>query len=250
MSASVHHRVAEALRASWCSGAVISITWVNHHSAQVLLTHDATLLDRFDLVGVDGVLLQSLVKTPYARIAGGGDVTLPLLLPLLDGARVALVGGTPDETQRRKLAVEAVLAPGAAVVVTTDGYQGCPTVPELPRWLDEHRPDVVIVGMGAGLQDEFALEVAGLLRHGVVATCGGWMDQLARPRGYYPSWVYRARLNWAVRLIREPRRLGSRYSKDAVAAVAQRKMLVETIHASAGYDRYCRVATKPVAVTR
>lgn len=238
----VHARIAGLLREAWERGEVIRITWVNHYSAQVLLDREPTLLEQFDLVGVDGVLLQTLLRSPYARIPGGGDATLPLLLPSLRGARVALVGGLPQENGARRRAVERLLGPSSVIVASSDGYEGRPRADELPAWLERHSPDVVIVGMGAGLQDVFALEVARLLDRGVVATCGGWMDQIAGVGTYYPHWAYRARLTWAVRLLREPHRLWRRYSIDAFTAVHRRSALTSWVASSPGYIRYCDVA--------
>ena len=238
----VHARIACLLREAWERGDVIRITWVNHYSAQVLLDREPTLLREFDLVGIDGVLLQGLLRTPYARLPGGGDATLPLLLPSLQGARVALVGGLAQETDARRRAVARLLGPMSLIVTSTDGYEGRPAADELPGWLERHSPDVVIVGMGAGLQDAFALEVGRLLNRGVVATCGGWMDQIAGIGAYYPHWAYRARLTWAVRLLREPHRLWRRYSVDAVTAVRRRSALTTWISSSPGYGRYCDAA--------
>ena len=75
-----------------------------------------------------------------------------------------------------------------------------------------------MVGLGAPLQDQYALQLADAgLRGALVATCGGWLDQVTTP-DYYPRFAYHAKLNWAVRLVREPRRLWRRYTVDAVRA--------------------------------
>lgn len=238
----IHAQVAEFLRDAWHENQVTRITWVNHFSAQVVLARDPALLDGFDLVGVDGILLQSLLRTPYARVPGGGDATLPLLLPALEGARVALVGGEPAASEARKSAVQRLLGPRSNIVVSTDGFTGKPSADELPAWVAKHQPDVVIVGMGAGLQDDFALRVAELLPRGVVATCGGWMDQIARTSSYYPKWAYSARLTWAIRVLREPRRLWRRYTLDAVRAFCIRSALLAGVAETKGYRRYGEVA--------
>ena len=196
-------------------------------------------------MGVDGILLQAILKAPYARIPGGGDATLPLLLPSLRGARIALVGGRPEASLARRSAVQKLLHPSSEVVVSTDGFCGKPSIDELPAWLSRYRPDVIIVGMGAGLQDAFALDVAELLSRGVVATCGGWMDQIAGAHSYYPSWAYVARLTWAVRLVREPRRLWRRYTWDAVLALRSKTLLTRSVTTTKGYLRYCEVALGP-----
>ncbi len=67
------------------------------------------------------------------------------------------------------------------------------------------------------LQEQWALDVAAVLPAGLVLTCGGFFDQI-HPARYYPSWAYALRLNWAVRLAREPGRLWRRYSVEALEA--------------------------------
>ena len=86
--------------------------------------------------------------------------------------------------------------------------------------------ELVVVGLGAPLQDFYALELRapGML----VVTCGGWLDQFCAV-SYYPSWAYPLRLNWLVRLAREPRRLWRRYSVDALRALRARRALVEFV---------------------
>lgn len=64
-------------------------------------------------------------------------------------------------------------------------------------------PDVVIIGMGAPLQDVISLKLkdAGFL--GTVYTCGGFMHQSSERLNYYPNWVNRLNLRTFYRLIRE-----------------------------------------------
>lgn len=81
------------------------------------------------------------------------------------------------------------------------------------------------------MQDRYAL---GLKRRGVlVVTCGGWLDQFSGD-SYYPSWAYPLRLNWLVRLAKEPRRLWGRYTVHAVRAVRSRAELVDYVRGQGG----------------
>jgi exopolysaccharide biosynthesis WecB/TagA/CpsF family protein len=84
------------------------------------------------------------------------------------------------------------------------------------------QPDMVLVGLGAGLQEQVLLEAASAMPRGYALTCGGFLDQVLHP-GYYPGWAYPLRLNWLVRLAREPRRLWRRYTVGALLAVARRR---------------------------
>ena len=63
--------------------------------------------------------------------------------------------------------------------------------------------EIVIIGMGAPLQDEFAvyLEESGF--EGTVYTCGGFFHQTTERINYYPEWINRWNLRTFYRLIHE-----------------------------------------------
>jgi exopolysaccharide biosynthesis WecB/TagA/CpsF family protein len=112
-------------------------------------------------------------------------------------------------------------------VLRRDGYAERPTAAELRNDLRAARVQIAILGLGAPLQDHYALAATspGVL----VVTCGGWLDQFAGDESYYPAWAYPLRLNWLVRLAREPRRLWRRYTVDAVRALLARAELIRYI---------------------
>ena len=64
-------------------------------------------------------------------------------------------------------------------------------------------PDVVVVGMGAPLQDEFSMRLKDAGFHGTVYTCGGFMHQTSEKLNYYPEWINRWNLRTFYRLARE-----------------------------------------------
>lgn len=202
-------------------GAGAAITWLNHYSAQVAMRADVPLAE-FDYLGVDGVLLCRLLGGNSSASRTSADLLLPELLARAAPLRIALVGSRPETL--RLVADRIRRDHGHSVVLTRDGYAGLPAVDELRQELAEARAQLVIVGLGTPKQDYYAL---GLKGPGVlVATCGGWLDQFSGERPYYPSWAYPLRLNWLVRLAREPRRLWRRYTVDVVSAVRARADLV------------------------
>jgi hypothetical protein len=99
------------------------------------------------------------------------------------------------------------------------------------------QPDIVIVGMGAPRQEIVAQQIAKMLRRGLVFTCGGFLDQI-RQGNYYPAWAYPLRLNWAVRLVREPKRLWRRYTVQALSALRIRRRLREEIWSLEGFSAH------------
>jgi hypothetical protein len=108
--------------------------------------------------------------------------------------------------------------------VGTGSCSGGTATPGCPRRRSFEQ--IAVLGLGAPLQDHYALATAspGIL----VATCGGWLDQFAGDT-YYPAWAYPLRLNWLVRLAREPRRLWRRYTIDALRALWSRAALIQYV---------------------
>ncbi|WP_374760949.1 WecB/TagA/CpsF family glycosyltransferase [Agromyces indicus] len=169
-------------------------------------------MNQFASVGIDGTLLRLIVGRPFPPRTSA-DLVLPILLARTPWLRVGLVGGTPEANARARVAIAGMVSDGSEVCYSIDGYSGL-TASEVPAGLD-----ILIVGLGAPLQDQFASELIRLPNSPrLVVTCGGWLDQVSVPT-YYPPWAYRLKLNWLVRLIREPRRLWRRYSIDAAIAL-------------------------------
>lgn len=217
-----------------------SITWVNHWSVQRCLTDDVDLSE-FTLLGLDGNGLRGLLPCPPPRTSA--DLVLPSVLPHLEGARVALIGGTPDGLEERVDALTALLGPGAKVVAALDGYAGRLGGTELRSWVTDHDADVVLIALGAPLQERASLEIADLPGVVLVITCGGFLDQVAHHGAYYPRWAYPLRLNWLVRVAREPRRLWRRYTGYVLLALVRRRRLRRFVAVQPGYHRCTRVCT-------
>jgi exopolysaccharide biosynthesis WecB/TagA/CpsF family protein len=232
-------RLAHELIDRYSSGERTNITWVNHWSAQRCLA-DEVDLSEFTLLGLDGNGLRGLLPCPPPRTSA--DLVLPHVLPHLEGARVALIGGTPDGLEERVEALTALLAPGAKVVAARDGYVGRLAGTELRSWVAEHDADVVLVALGAPLQERATLDIADLPGVVLVATCGGFLDQVAHG-AYYPRWAYPLRLNWLVRVAREPHRLWRRYTGYVLLALVRRRRLRRFVAGQPGYHRCTRICT-------
>ena len=219
-------RLNDVLAAAFGSGQRMSVTWLNHFSAPHAIDRAGEDLSAFDVVGVDGKLLQLLLGG-HSRTSA--DLNIPALLPRLTGARVALVGGPPETATERGAKVAELLGPESTVVLSRDGYAGRPSLVAFQAQLRETQANVVIVGLGAGLQEQYATAAReSMPQGGLSLTCGGFLDQLL-VENYYPRWAYPLRLNWLVRLAREPQRLWRRYTIDALQAVGQRARLSRVI---------------------
>jgi hypothetical protein len=99
---------------------------------------------------------------------------------------------------------------------------------------------MLIVGLGAGLQEQVLLEGARAMTRGYAMTCGGFLDQVLQP-GYYPAWAYPLRLNWLVRLSREPRRLWRRYTVHALLALGRSRVWRQAMRDVPGLAAHARL---------
>ena len=105
----------------------------------------------------------------------------------------------------------ASISPAFDIAGVIDGFRHPDAI---ARAVEELRPDIVICGMGSGLQEAVLLKLRERGWRGWGFTCGGYLDQLQTELSYYPRWVDRTNLRWAYRLAREPDRLWRRYLID------------------------------------
>lgn len=75
-------------------------------------------------------------------------------------------------------------------------------------------PDIILVGMGMPRQEAWILDNHRRLERGVLLSVGAAIDYEAGVQKPAPRWLGRCGLEWAYRLIREPRRLARRYLVD------------------------------------
>lgn len=148
----------------------------------------------------------------HARVYGPD-----LMLSVIDrgrkhGLRHFLYGGAPgvaDELAERL----GQMFPGVLIVGTE-----CPPFRPLSadedaavcRRIRDARPDVVWVGLGTPRQDEFVAKHSRGIDATLVAI-GAAFDFLSGTKPQAPLWLQRHGLEWAFRLLMEPRRLWKRY---------------------------------------
>ena len=195
----------------------VRVTWLNHYSIRIALAEAVDSLREMDVCGVDGQFLKWLLRHPVRTSA---DLVVPLLLRSDDTILTVLaIGGCDDRGTALSEALSDI-AGRPVTVICVDGFEGLPRGGDLEELVRSLAPDMLIVGLGAGLQEQVLLEGSRAMTRGYALTCGGFLDQVLQP-GYYPAWAYPLRLNWLVRLAREPRRLWRRYTIGALLALCR-----------------------------
>ncbi len=127
---------------------------------------------------------------------------LPLRIFML-GTRPEVIGRAFEAARRR--------FPRHEWVGCRDGYFSRDEEDELLATLRAERIDLLLVGMGNPLQELWIDRCAAASRATACIGVGALLDFMAGEVGRAPAWVRRARLEWAWRLLLEPRRLWRRY---------------------------------------
>ncbi len=144
---------------------------------------------------------------PQAERLATTDMVHPIVrLAAERGWRIGLYGAAPGVADR---AAEKLIAavPSAEIVAVWDGYSGGPSTEQLQA----ARLDVLFVALGAYRQERWAHSVAAAAGVPAVLTCGGLLDFVAGDKRRAPNWMQRLALEWAFRVLLEPRRLLTRY---------------------------------------
>jgi exopolysaccharide biosynthesis WecB/TagA/CpsF family protein len=84
--------------------------------------------------------------------------------------------------------------------------------------LEAERPELVLLALGAPRQELLAQSIKASVS-GPIICCGAAVEILGGLRPRAPRWVQAIGLEWAFRMLLEPRRLGPRYAAAARAFV-------------------------------
>lgn len=157
-----------------------------------------------------------------ARLAGrrlSGSVTGRLLPEAIarhaEDLTLALLGGRPGAgsvaADRLRLAggrVVAVVAPPMGFTVGAEDDVAA------VRALQDADPAIVFVGLGSPKQDRWMRHHAADLPRTVMVGIGAGIDVLGGVQPAAPDWMTRIGLEWAYRLLHDPKRLARRYLWD------------------------------------
>jgi N-acetylglucosaminyldiphosphoundecaprenol N-acetyl-beta-D-mannosaminyltransferase len=197
---------------------VVLVTFANPATA-IIARHAAAFrhdLAAFDMVLPDGsgmcLAMKLLHKLAAQRVSFDSTSLAPAIFNLARERQssIVLVGGAPLVADRARARILEHF-PGIRITGAIDGFRHLDAIASA---VEECRPDIVICGMGSGLQEALLLKLRERGWRGWGFTCGGYLDQLQTEISYYPRWIDRANLRWAYRLAREPGRLWRRYLID------------------------------------
>ena len=182
------------------------ITFFNTYSYYKLFDSDCNL-DRFHVFLLDGklqVILHNVFHKNKVKRASFDFSSIAhefFEYSQSKNLRIVLIGASAEEIV---IAVKNLHKkyPSLKIVYSRDGYfQSESEKQSLCGILKEKNPDVIILGMGAPAQEEYAIYLHdnGLLC--TVITCGGFFTQTSLKTDYYNPIIKKTGLRWLQRLI-------------------------------------------------
>ncbi len=188
------------------------LAFANAHAMNCLAT-SAPFFDALrsaDVVLRDGSGMAALFR--LLRLQPGlnlnGTDLIPQLIRLFDGQRIAFFG-TREPYLQRAVQFSARELASRSNFVSAHGFHDTDLYTGLAQ---EHRPALIVLGMGMPRQEAVAASLRAALPFPCLIVCGGAIiDFLGGKTPRAPQWMRRTGLEWAFRLVMEPRRLFQRY---------------------------------------
>lgn len=165
---------------------------------------------RFDGIFADGSILVSAIRLLYGQSVKRRSFDMTSLAPVWlkyaeEKRKSVYIVASKQEQVERSVEIFKERYPGLIVAGYRNGYfasddeQQCEA-----NHIVEVRPDFLIVGMGALMQEQFLLKVKDAGFDGIGFTCGGFIHQTAKDEiDYYPGWVDRMNLRFLYRMYKE-----------------------------------------------
>lgn len=139
----------------------------------------------------------------------GTDFTPEVLRMAGDlGLKVYLVGGKPGVAVKAGENIKAEY-PGIIVAGCADGY--FEDSERLIKDINLHKPDVLVVGMGVPIQENWISSHLDKLDVSLVMAVGAFLDFTSGTIPRAPLVIRKLRLEWVYRMVREPKRMWKRY---------------------------------------
>lgn len=121
-----------------------------------------------------------------------------------------LLGGTEDVNAKATDVLQNMY-PNLRIVGRRNGYFSREEEPAVIAAINATKPDVLWVGLGKPLEQEFCVRNQASLNAAWVITCGGCYNYITGDYARAPKWMQKANLEWVHRAATRPRQLLWRY---------------------------------------
>lgn len=167
--------------------------------------------------GMPLVWVSKLLGCPLAERVTGVDMVPALAeLALQKGYGVFLLGGKGDVAERARKHLEQKF-PGVRIVGTfapSEEEMAQADHGEILNRIQATRPEILLVALGNPKQEKWISTHRKRLGVPVAMGVGGSFEIMVGDMLRAPRWVQRCGMEWAMRFIQEPGRLGPRYFRD------------------------------------
>ncbi len=171
-------------------------------------------LSRMTAVFADGIGLQMGARILGVNLKGNvnGTDLLPRLCTrcLENDYSIYLLGGKPGVSEDAAKELRKCF-PNLRIVGTQHGYFGSQELPDIIRSINESKADILLVGLGAPIQEGFIENNFNNFSSLVQIGVGGLFDFHTSRISRAPRWVQDIGMEWVWRLKQEPMRLWKRY---------------------------------------
>lgn len=180
------------------------ITCLNPYYLIKLDVHDYKMYHEFDYIASDGmgpIMLNKLWRKPKSlRLSFDmSSMAGPVFRDMIaNGESLYILGAKPGEVDN---SVETIKAnfDGIKIAGFHHGYiNNCKE--KIIKEIITSGSKVVIVGMGAPMQDEICLLLKNAGFVGTVYTCGGFIHQTQETIVSFPEWTNKLRMRWLYRI--------------------------------------------------
>ncbi len=230
---------------------MIRLHIVRHYSPTLLDANQAYSFINFASIGslfdqppstvaffCDGMLMSTFMSRVTGRTVGRVSFDFTSIADRVlgsaeqQGKRVYFVGARQAELELFIGKIK-LLYPGLAIAGYHHGYFNADQAKGIRADICRSQANILIVGLGAGLQEQFEQEALRAGFRGVAFSCGGFIRQEAlATRNYYPAVINRLHLRAFYRMYREPHTI-KRYLIDypgnflhLLAMILQRKVAI------------------------
>lgn len=167
--------------------------------------------------GMPLVWVSKLLGCPLAERVTGVDLVPRLAeLSMRTGHGIFLLGGKGDVAERARKWLEEKY-PGVRIVGTlapTEEEMARPDHSDIIERIQKAKPEILLVALGNPKQEKWIWMNRKRLGVPVAMGVGGSFEILVGDMRRAPRWVQRCGMEWAMRFIQEPARLGPRYFRD------------------------------------
>ncbi|KAA0980317.1 WecB/TagA/CpsF family glycosyltransferase [Pseudomonas sp. ANT_H12B] len=230
---------------------MFTLELVGHYSPKLLDANQAYSFINFASIGrlfertpgavayfCDGMLMSTFMSRVTGRTIGRVSFDFTSIADLVlssaeqQGKRVYFVGARQVELELFVSKIK-TLYPRLIIAGYHNGYFDASQAKGIRADICHSEADILIVGLGAGLQEQFELDALRAGFGGVAFTCGGFIRQEAMAtRQYYPTLINRLHMRAFYRMYREPHTI-KRYLIDyptnflyLLAMLARRKVAI------------------------